>query len=110
MGTPPRAVTRTTAGTAPGALHPVGVLKSAWRHEDAPPCRNCDEPTLVTSFGYFVCGLYKRGPVVTRVCLRCRRDLEDHAWWSSPQWMLANLEEPMLPSWDLMFGRPVRYT
>src|SRR5262249_21204598 len=35
---------------------PWRVLKSAWRHEDAPPCPNCDRPTLLTAFGYFACG------------------------------------------------------
>jgi hypothetical protein len=89
---------------------PWGVLKSAWRHEEAPPCRNCDGPTLVKSFGYFVCGFYKRGPVGTRVCLRCRRGFEDNGPWDGPGWLRANLEEALLPSWDLMFGRPVRYT
>jgi hypothetical protein len=28
------------------------VLKSAWRHENAPLCRNCDQPTVLTDFGY----------------------------------------------------------
>src|SRR5436190_1674569 len=29
---------------------PWRVLKSAWRHEDAPPCQNCDRPRLLTAF------------------------------------------------------------
>jgi hypothetical protein len=40
---------------------PWRVLKLAWRHEDAPLCQNCDRPTLLTAFGYFACGFYKRG-------------------------------------------------
>jgi len=39
---------------------PWRVLKSAWRHENAPLCQNCDKSTLLLSFGYFVCGFYKR--------------------------------------------------
>jgi hypothetical protein len=94
----------------PGRCIPWGVLKSAWRHEEAPLCRNCDGPTLVTSFGYFGCGFYKRGPVVTRICLRCRRGFQDDGPWDGPGWLRANLDQPLLPSCDLMFGKPVRYT
>jgi hypothetical protein len=89
---------------------PWRVLKSSWRHEDAPPCRNCDRPTLLTAFGYFVCGFYKRGPKVVRICPLCRSRFVDHSPWDGPAWMLANLDEPLLPSADLMFGHPVKYT
>jgi hypothetical protein len=89
---------------------PWRVLKSAWRHEDAPPCQNCDRPTLLTAFGYFACGFYKRGPTVIRICPLCRSRFEDHSAWGGPEWMLANLDEPLLPSADLMFGHPVKWT
>jgi hypothetical protein len=89
---------------------PWRVLKSAWRHEDAPPCRNCDRPTLLTAFGYFACGFYKRGPAVVRICPLCGSRFEDHSPWDGPAWMLANLDEQLLPTADLMFGRPVKYT
>jgi hypothetical protein len=42
-------------------------LKSAWRHENALLCQNCDKPTILTDFGYFVCGFYKRGPEAVRI-------------------------------------------
>ena len=87
-----------------------GVLKSAWRHEGAPPCRNCDRPTLLIAFGHFVCGLYKRAPTVVRLCPLCSSRFEDHSPWAGPAWMLANLDGPLLPTADLMFGRPVQYT
>jgi hypothetical protein len=89
---------------------PWRVLKSAWRHEDAPPCRNCDRPTLLTAFGHFACGFYKRGPTVVRICPLCRSRFEDHSPWGGPAWLLANLDGPLLPSADLMFGRPVKWT
>jgi hypothetical protein len=89
---------------------PWRVLKSAWRHENAPLCQNCDRPTVVTTFGYFVCGFYKRGPIVVRICPLCRSKFEDHSPWDGPAWMLANLDEPLLPSADIMFGKPVKYT
>jgi hypothetical protein len=85
-------------------------MKSAWRHESAPLCQNCDRPTLLTAFGYFVCGFYKRGPEVVRICPLCSSRFEDCSPWDGPGWMLANLDEPLLPTADLMFGRPVRYT
>jgi hypothetical protein len=60
---------------------PWRVLKSAWRHEDAPPCQNCDRPTLLSAFGHFACGFYKRGPTVVRVCPLCGSRFEDHSPW-----------------------------
>jgi hypothetical protein len=89
---------------------PWRVLKSAWRHENPPLCQNCDRPTLLTAFGYFTCGCYKRGPEVVRICPLCGSEFEDHSPWGGPEWMLANLDEPLLPTADLMFGRPVTYT
>jgi hypothetical protein len=96
-------------GVEQGCL-PWRVLKSAWRHESAPPCQNCDRPTLLTAFGYFVCGFYKRAPTVVRLCPLCGSRFEDHSPWDGPGWMLANLDGPLLPSADLMFGHPVKYT
>ena len=89
---------------------PWRVLKSAWRHESAPPCQNCDRLTLLIAFGYFVCGFCKRGPEVVRICPLCGSRFEDRSPWGGPEWMLANLDEPLLPSADLMFGRPVKWT
>jgi hypothetical protein len=91
-------------------LLPWRVLKSAWRHEDALPCPNCDRPTLLTAFGHFACGFYKRGPTVVRVCPPCGSRFEDHSPWGGPGWLLANLDGPLLPSADLMFGHPVKWT
>jgi hypothetical protein len=89
---------------------PWRVLKSAWRHEDALPCPNCDRPTLLTSFGYFACGFYKRGPTVVRVCPPCGSRFEDRSPWGGPEWLLANLDGPLLPTADLTFGHPVKWT
>jgi hypothetical protein len=89
---------------------PWRVLKSAWRHETAPACRNCNKPTLLISFGYYVCGFYKRGPKVTRICPLCGRNFKDRSPWDGGQWMMENVDEPLLPVCDIMFGQPVRYT
>ncbi len=89
---------------------PWRVLKSAWRNENAPLCPNCDETTVLTAFGYFVCGFYKRGPTVVRICPLCRSRFNDHSPWDGPEWMLATLDEPLLPSCDLRCGDPVKRT
>src|SRR5262245_6012237 len=89
---------------------PWRVLKSAWRHEDAPPCPNCDRPTLLTSFGYYACGFSKRGPELVRICPPCGSSFEDRSPWAGTGWMLAKVDGPLLPSADLVFGRPVKYT
>jgi hypothetical protein len=86
---------------------PWRVLKSAWRHENALHCRNCDQPTLLISFGYFTCGFYKRGSRVSRICPACRRRYEDCSPWDGPKWMMANLDETLLPTCDITFGKPV---
>jgi hypothetical protein len=86
---------------------PWCVLKSAWRHEMAPLCLNCEKPALLIAFGYF----YKRESKVIRICPRCSRMFEDYSpWWDGPAWMLANLDETLLPSCEIMFGHPVKYT
>ncbi len=85
------------------------MLKSAWRHENAPLCQNCDRPTLLTAFGYFACGFYKRGSRVVRICPLCSKRFEDRSPWDGPEWMLANLDQPLLPSADRMFGHPVKW-
>jgi hypothetical protein len=40
----------------------------------------------------------------------CRSRFEDHSPWDGPAWLIANLDESLLPSADIMFRHPVRYT
>jgi hypothetical protein len=89
---------------------PWKVLKAAWRHENAPLCRNCDKPTLLTVFGFFVAGFYKLEPRVVRICLQCTSQFKDGSAWGGPAWMVANLDERLLPCAETRFGKPVRYT
>ena len=44
------------------------------------------------------------------VCPLCSSRFEDDSPWDGPEWMRANLDEPLLPSADLMFGHPVTWT
>jgi hypothetical protein len=89
---------------------PWRVLKSAWRHEESPLCQNCDRPTILTAFGYVGCGFYTRGPRVVRICPQCENRFENFSPWDGPAWMLANLDGTLLPSVDVMFEHPVKYT
>jgi hypothetical protein len=75
-----------------------------------PALPDCDRPTLLTAFGYFACGFYKRGATVVRLCPLCGSRFEDHSPWDGPAWTMANLDEPLLPSADLMFGHLVKWT
>ena len=83
---------------------PWAVLKAAWRHEPAPLCLNCDQPTLLIAFGNFPCGLCNLWPTVTRICPLCRSRFADHSPWNGRQWMLANLGESLLPVCEIIFG------
>lgn len=84
---------------------PWTVLKAAWRHEPAPPCLNCDQPTLLIAFGYFPCGLCNLWPTVSRICPLCSSRFADHSPWNGRTWMLANLGESLLPICQIVFGQ-----
>jgi hypothetical protein len=60
---------------------PRRVLKSAWRHEKAPLCKNCDKPTILTTFGHIVAGFYKLEPKVVRICPLCKSRFEEGSAW-----------------------------
>jgi hypothetical protein len=65
---------------------------------------------LLAKFGYFPCGHYKREPRFTRVCLVCGRSFQTDPAINVVEWMLATLDEPLLPKYDIMFVQPVKYT
>jgi hypothetical protein len=56
----------------------------------------------------FVAGFYKLEPKVVRICPLCKSCFYEAS--GGPAWMQANLDKPLLPSAQIMFGRPVRYT
>jgi hypothetical protein len=89
---------------------PWRVLKTLWQNENAPLCKNCDRPTLVTTFGMFVAGFYKLEPKVVRICLLCKSSFHEGTSWGGSTWMQANLDKPLLPIAQIMFGHPVKYT
>src|SRR5262249_16008634 len=58
---------------------PWAALKSAWLRTTAPLCLNCDQPTLLTSFGFPWSGMFNRRPLFIHVCGGCRRLFEDRS-------------------------------
>jgi hypothetical protein len=64
-------------GIEPG-LVPWAALKAAWAKE-TPVCPNCDQPTILASFGLAACGMFNRRPRFICICPECRRSFEDHS-------------------------------
>jgi hypothetical protein len=56
---------------------PWAALKSSWRRTTAPQCMNCDQPILLTNFGFPWSGMFNRRPLFIYACERCRRQFED---------------------------------
>lgn len=84
---------------------PWAALKSAWRRTTAPLCQNCDQPILLTNFGYPWAGMFNRRPLFMHVCGRCQRLFEEQSVKDVPNWMLANLDAEFLPDFDMVWDR-----
>ncbi len=88
---------------------PWTALKSAWRRTTAPPCLNCDQPTLLTNFGSPWCGMFNRRPLFVHACGRCRRMFEDKSVRDVARWMVANLDTEVWPVYDMVWGNTVQW-
>jgi len=88
---------------------PWAALKSAWRRTTAPLCLNCDQPTLLTNFGFPWSGMFNRRPLFIHVCGRCRRLFEDRSVTDVPRWMVANLDAEVWPVFDMVWGNLVKW-
>jgi hypothetical protein len=88
---------------------PWAALKSAWRRASARPCLNCDQPALLTNFGFPWCGMFNRRPLIVHACGRCRRLFEDRSVKDVSRWMVANLDAEVWPVYDMMWGNTVRW-
>jgi hypothetical protein len=88
---------------------PWTALKSAWRRTTAPLCLNCDQPTLLTNFGFPWSGMFNRTPLFIHGCERCRRLFEDRSITDVPRWMVVNLDAKAWPDYDLIWGRPQKW-
>jgi hypothetical protein len=84
---------------------PWAALKSGWQRTTTPLCLNCDQPTLLTNFGFPWSGMFNRRPLFIHVCGRCRRLFEDSSVRDVPRWVVANLNPEVWPNFDMMWDR-----
>ncbi len=82
---------------------PWAALKSAWRQLTPMLCLNCDQPTILTNFGFPWSEMFNRRPLFIHVCGRCRRLFEDTSVTDVPRWMVANLDAEVLPDDDMVW-------
>ncbi len=84
---------------------PWAALKSAWRRTTTPLCLNCDQPTILTNFGFPWSGMFNRRPFFIHACGRCRRLFEDRSVTEVSRWMVANLDAEVWPDYDMVWDR-----
>ncbi len=82
---------------------PWMALKSAWRHTAGMVCLNCDQPCLLTNFGYPWTGFLSRSSRFIHVCGACRRSFRDESFRDVGKWMVENLDAEVLPDFDLFW-------
>ena len=88
---------------------PWAALKSAWRRTTTPLCLNCDQPTILTNFGFPWSGTFNRRPFFIHACGRCRRLFEDRSVTDVSRWMVVNLDAEFLPDFDMVWDRTVKW-
>ena len=95
-------------GVEPNRI-PWAALKSAWRRTTplaVPELRRADAPDqLRLPWG----GLCNRYPRFVHVCGKCRRSFEDGSVKNVPRWLAANLDAGVLPDFDMMWNRKVKW-
>jgi hypothetical protein len=91
-------------GVEPNRI-PWAALKSAWRQTTPLVCLNCDQPTLLTNFGFPWSGMFNRRPLFIHVCGNCHRLFEDRSVKDVSRWMVANLDAQVLPDYEMVWDR-----
>ena len=91
------------------ALFCWAALKSAWRRPTPLICLNCDQPTLLSNFGFPWSGMFNRRPSFIHTCGRCRRLFGDRSVKDMPRWMVANLDADVLPDYDMVWDRTKKW-
>jgi hypothetical protein len=86
---------------------PWAALKSAWRR-GVGLCQNCSGETLLVNFGLRQVGMFNRASCFERVCGTCRRSYRDDSVVVKA-WMAANLDEEVLPSFEMVWGKRVKW-
>lgn len=102
----------TRSGYAWGGIEdniPWIALKAAWRQAAPVICLNCDQPTILTNFGYPWTGLFNRSARFVHVCGACRRAFRDDSVKDVPGWMAANLDAEAQPDAEMVWGSRVKH-
>lgn len=100
----------TRSGYAWGGIEdniPWIALKAAWRQAAPVICPNCDQPTILTNFGYPWTGLFNRSARFVHVCGACRRAFRDDSVKDVAGWMASNLDAKARPDAEMVWGRRV---
>lgn len=84
------------------------ALKSAWRRTSLSLCMNCDQPTILTNFGYPWVGMFNRSPRFIHVCETCRRSFNVETTTDVTGWMRANLDPEVQPAYEMVWDRRVK--
>jgi hypothetical protein len=95
-------------GIEPG-LVPWAVLKAAWRTENPPPCPNCERPLVLFGFGRAQCGMFNWRARFILLCPECRRQFEENIPSDLGRWLVAHLDWPLLPSFQVIWGKPNKW-
>jgi len=85
---------------------PWSALKSAWRRTSPMLCPNCDEPTLLTNFGFR--SMFNHLPNFVHACGHCRRTLMDESIKGVAGWMAVNLDAEVWPGFEMRWGFRVK--
>jgi hypothetical protein len=88
---------------------PWAALKSAWRRTTAPLCLNCDQPTLLTNFGFPWSGMLNSRLLFIHTCGKCRRLFEDRSVGDVGKWIVKNLEAEVWPDYEMVWGNLVKW-
>jgi hypothetical protein len=91
-------------GIEPNCI-PWAALKSAWRQTTPLVCLNCDQPTLLTNFGFPWSGMLSRRPLFIHTCGKCRRLFEDRSVGDVERWVVANLDVKVWPDYEMVWDR-----
>ena len=90
-------------------LIPWAAMKSVWRRTTPLLCLNCDQPTIMTNFGFPWHGMFNRYPAFLHVCNQCRRSFEDASVKDVAEWLVVNLEAEFLPEFEMMWDKKVKW-
>lgn len=88
---------------------PWAALKSAWRRSGPGGCQNCSGETFLMNFGLRQVGVFNRCGFVEHVCGACRRSFRDESV-DVRVWIVANLDEVVQPTDELIWSRRVTRT